>query len=93
MSGVTAPESPERPDREEPPRHEGSSPVPPAPNWGLALDLGVRLGLSVVIGLAIGLFVDNWLHTNPIFTLVGIVLGVAAAFYTIWDVARTAMRR
>jgi ATP synthase protein I len=80
---------------DEQPRDKGSGkrPVAPPPNWGLALDLGVRLGLSVVIGLALGLIVDNWLHTNPAFTLIGIVLGVATAFYTIWDVARNAMRR
>ncbi len=80
---------------DEQPRDKGSGkrPVVPAPTWGLALDLGVRLGLSAVIGLAFGLIVDNWLHTNPAFTLIGIVLGVAAAFYTIWDVARNAMRR
>lgn len=61
--------------------------------WGIALDLGVRLGLSVVLGLGLGLVLDNWLGTSPIFTLVGMVLGVAAAMYTIWDVARNAMRR
>lgn len=62
-------------------------------NWGIALDLGVRLGVSVVLGLGGGLVIDNWLRTSPIFTLVGIVLGVGAAMYTIWDVARDAMRR
>lgn len=61
--------------------------------WGIALDLGVRLGLSVVVGLGVGLLVDGWLHTSPVFTLVGIVLGVAAAMFTIWDVASKAMRR
>ncbi|MEX1155633.1 MAG: AtpZ/AtpI family protein [Chloroflexota bacterium] len=61
--------------------------------WGIALDLGVRLGVSVILGLGIGLVVDNWLATSPIFTLVGMVLGVAAAMYTIWDVASKAMRR
>ncbi|PZR62475.1 MAG: hypothetical protein DLM71_06595 [Chloroflexi bacterium] len=69
-------------------RDEGSS-----ANWGLALDLGVRLGVSVILGLGIGLVVDNWLHTTPIFTLIGMVLGIAAAMYTIWDVARDSMRR
>ncbi len=85
MTGI-----PDGPGRDDGPEKR---PAVPTPNWGLALDLGVRLGLSVVIGLALGLIVDNWLHTNPAFTLIGIVLGVAAAFYTIWDVARSAMRR
>jgi F0F1-type ATP synthase assembly protein I len=37
--------------------------------------------------------VDNWLRTLPLFTLIGVVLGIGAAMYTIWDVARDAMRR
>ena len=60
---------------------------------GLALDLGVRLGVSVFLGLGAGLLLDSWLHTSPIFTLIGMVVGIAAAMYTIWDVARDAMRR
>jgi len=60
---------------------------------GIAFDLGVRLGLSVILGLGGGLLVDSWLKTSPIFTLVGMVLGIGAAMYTIWDVARDAMRR
>ena len=60
---------------------------------GMALDLGVRLGVSVFLGLGAGLLLDGWLHTSPIFTLIGMVVGIAAAMYTIWDVARDAMRR
>ncbi len=53
----------------------------------------MRLGVSVVLGIGGGLLVDLWLRTSPIFTLAGVVLGVAAAMYTIWDVAHDAMRR
>jgi ATP synthase protein I len=60
---------------------------------GIAFDLGVRLGVSVVIGLGGGLLLDSWLGTSPIFTLIGMVLGIGAAMYTIWDVAHDAMRR
>jgi F0F1-type ATP synthase assembly protein I len=63
------------------------------PNWGLVFDLGLRLGLSVVIGLGGGLVADNWLQTSPLFTLIGMVLGIGAAMATIWNVARHAMRR
>jgi len=63
------------------------------PNWGIAFDLGLRLGISVAIGLGGGLLLDSWLSTRPIFTLVGMVLGIGAAMYTIWDVARDAMRK
>ncbi len=61
--------------------------------WGIAFDLGLRLGISVILGLGGGLVVDNWLRTLPLFTLIGVVLGIGAAMYTIWDVARDAMRR
>jgi F0F1-type ATP synthase assembly protein I len=47
----------------------------------------------VILGVGSGLLVDGWLHTSPIFTLVGMVLGIGAAMYTIWDVARQSMRR
>jgi ATP synthase protein I len=60
---------------------------------GIAFDLGLRLGISVILGLGGGLLLDSWLHTSPIFTLVGMLLGIAAAMYTIWDVARDAMRK
>ena len=38
---------------------------------GVALDLGVRLGASVFLGLGAGLLLDSWLHTSPLFTLIG----------------------
>ncbi len=60
---------------------------------GIAFDLGVRLGISVSLGLGGGLLLDAWLGTSPIFTLIGMVLGIGAAMYTIWDVARDAMRK
>jgi ATP synthase protein I len=60
---------------------------------GIAFDLGLRLGISIILGLGGGLLLDSWLNTSPIFTLSGMVLGIAAAMYTIWDVARDAMRR
>lgn len=65
----------------------------PSPNWALGLDLGIRLGVSVAIGLGGGLLLDNWLNTIPIFTLIGMVLGIGAAMLTIWRVAHDAMKR
>ena len=71
----------------------GKDERPPSANWGVAFDLGLRLGISVILGVGGGLLVDNWLHTSPIFTLTGMVLGIGAAMYTIWDVAKQSMRR
>ena len=66
---------------------------PAKANWGLALDLGLRLGISVILGVGGGLLLDGWLRSSPIFTLIGMVLGIGAAMYTIWDVARQSMGR
>ena len=71
---------------------DGPSPTRP-PNWAIGMDLGIRLGVSVAIGLGGGLLLDNWLQTSPVFTLIGMVLGIGAAMVTIWNVARDAMRR
>ena len=62
-------------------------------NWGIALDLGIRLGASVMIGFFSGLALDGLFGTRPVLLLVGTAFGVAAAMYTIWDVARKAMRK
>ena len=78
------------PDRDVP----GQRAAGPRPaNWAIAFDLGLRLGISVILGLGGGLLLDSWLQTRPIFTLIGMVVGIGAAMYTIWDVARDAMRR
>lgn len=65
---------------------------PPTHNWGLVMDLGMRLGLSVIIGVVGGVLLDNWLDTSPLFTLVGVAVGIGAAMYSIWDVARDGMK-
>ena len=67
--------------------------APQTANMGIAFDLGIRLGISVILGLGGGLLLDSWLRTSPIFTLIGMVLGIGAAMYTIWDAAHDAMRK
>ena len=74
-------------------RRAGGRSGPRRANYGLAFDLGLRLGISILIGLGGGLVVDNWLRTSPLFTLIGMVLGIGAAMVTIWNVARDAMRK
>ncbi|MDP9269499.1 MAG: AtpZ/AtpI family protein [Chloroflexota bacterium] len=63
------------------------------PGVGLIFDLGLRLAISVILGLGAGLLLDNWLRTSPVFTLLGMILGIGAAMYTIWIVARQSVRR
>jgi F0F1-type ATP synthase assembly protein I len=46
------------------------------------LTLGLTLAVTIVVCGALGYLVDRWLGTSPIFTLVGVVLGIAAAVLT-----------
>jgi F0F1-type ATP synthase assembly protein I len=41
--------------------------------------MGGALALLLVAGLAIGWVIDKFAHTLPIFTLVGLAVGIAAA--------------
>ncbi len=43
------------------------------------LTLGLTVAVALVAGGALGYVVDRWLGTSPWFTLVGVVLGIAAA--------------
>jgi F0F1-type ATP synthase assembly protein I len=48
----------------------------------------MRLGFSVVGGLAVGFLLDRWLNTSPVLTLIGLVLGMGGAAYTIWTISK-----
>jgi F0F1-type ATP synthase assembly protein I len=41
--------------------------------------MGGALALLLVAGLAVGWVIDKYAHTLPIFTLVGLAVGIAAA--------------
>jgi ATP synthase protein I len=43
------------------------------------LTLGLTVAVAPLICVALGYLVDHWLGTSPWFTLVGVVLGIAAA--------------
>ncbi|HET7038214.1 MAG TPA: AtpZ/AtpI family protein [Thermomicrobiaceae bacterium] len=49
------------------------------------------LGCSVVVSLLItvvgGVYLDRWLGTEPLFTLLGLALGLATAGYMLYELA------
>ncbi|MDQ1578718.1 MAG: hypothetical protein QOE21_1405, partial [Microbacteriaceae bacterium] len=47
--------------------------------WQTLLGMGVVIAALLVAGMALGWLVDTLLETVPIFILVGLVLGIAAA--------------
>jgi len=42
---------------------------------------GFQLAFAVLLFLGAGMLVDRWLHTRPIFTLIGVVVGLGAGMY------------
>jgi len=42
---------------------------------------GFQLAFVVLLFLGAGVLVDGWLHTKPIFTLVGVLVGLGAGMY------------
>jgi F0F1-type ATP synthase assembly protein I len=42
---------------------------------------GFTLALSILLFLGAGVLLDRWLHTRPIFTLVGVLVGLGAGMY------------
>ena len=48
------------------------------------LATGLRFGVSIVLFVLGGLFLDNRLHTRPLFILIGTALGATLGFVSIW---------
>jgi ATP synthase protein I len=46
--------------------------------------IGIHLVVSSVVGLFIGIYIDKWLHTKPIFMFVFFVVGLLAGFRQIY---------
>ena len=65
----------------------------PPPNQGSAIGQALRLGLELVVGVAVGAFIgwtlDRWLGTAPFLMVVFLGFGAAAG---ILNVVRTAQR-
>jgi F0F1-type ATP synthase assembly protein I len=54
--------------------------------------LGIELAVATVIGLLAGRWLDGKLGTDPYLTLVGLLLGVAAGFKSLFETARRQQR-
>ena len=55
---------------------------------GLGMRVGIELLASVLAGVGIGLVLDNWLETMPVFTLAFVSIGFAAGVMNVLRVSR-----
>lgn len=57
--------------------------------WRAALRLlgvGFYIGGCIVLGVVAGRWVDSKLNTEPILTIVGLILGLVVAFYGVYQI-------
>jgi ATP synthase protein I len=57
---------------------------PPASSWGFGLRAGVEIVSALVVGVALGWFLDRWLGTWPWLFLLFFVLGSAAGVLNVY---------
>ena len=50
--------------------------------------LGYTFAFSVIVFAGIGFGLDRWLHTTPILTVAGTLLGAGMAFYWVYQKVR-----
>ena len=70
------------PKPEEPGEQDESNPGPwraPFRQFALYSHVGMMFPIAIAIGFFAGYMVDGWLGTLPLFALLGVVLGFAAA--------------
>lgn len=55
--------------------------------WEAALRLvgmGWYVGLCIVLGVLGGIWLDDRIHTKPVMTIVGLILGIVLAIYGVY---------
>lgn len=62
----------------------GGAKALPASALGVGLRVGVELVSALVVAVVIGLLLDRWLHTSPIFLVVFVLMGGAAGVANVY---------
>jgi ATP synthase protein I len=73
-------------------KKQGLDPTPPAApasglqssSMGVGLRVGVELLSALVVGVAIGWYLDRWLHTSPLMLIIFVLMGGAAGVANVW---------
>ena len=56
--------------------------------WIEYSSVGLMFPASILVGFAIGHFLDKWLRTDPWLTIAFILYGIAAGFYNLFSQSR-----
>ena len=60
--------------------------------WVIYSSMGLELGLSVVVGLVIGNWLDKYLETEPYFFIIFGVAGIIAGYRSIFRLVKKVQR-
>lgn len=60
---------------------------------GFLSSIGISLVISILIGLAMGFYLDQWLDTRPMFTLIMLLIGIIAGFRNVYILTTRELRR
>ena len=52
--------------------------------YGIGMKMSLDLFSSILVGMMIGLGIDNFFSTKPIFFLIFLLLGIIAGFYNLY---------
>lgn len=52
---------------------------------GLATALGFSVVASLIFFIVLGILLDQWLDKSPLFTLIGVALGLVGAGYQLYE--------
>jgi len=68
------------------------TPMPPSPDkkkWAAYSTAGLMFPSSIVVGFAIGYYLDKWLRTDPYLTIIFIIYGILAGFVNLFAISRS----
>lgn len=60
---------------------------------GFLSSIGISLVASILIGLALGYYLDQWLDTAPVFTLIMLLIGIISGFRNVYILTTKELRR
>jgi len=55
--------------------------------------LGASIVFAIIIGAAIGYYLDKWLNTFPVLSIIFFLLGIGAAARNVWIAVRRELER
>ena len=60
---------------------------------GFLSSVGISLVAAILIGLAMGVYLDRWLDTQPMFTLIMLAIGVMSGFRNVYILTTRELKR